>query len=115
MNHLSETERSELRALLENEKKTLELELSEHGRNVDGDWIGTPSGFGAGEADEIDAADRFEELATNIPLVESLETRYKEVIDALERMGAGTYGVTDAGDVIPIDRLRANPAARTNI
>lgn len=115
MKHLTTSEIEELTALLKDEKKTLEMELSEHGRKVGSDWIGTPSGFGAQEPDDVDTADRFEELATNIPLVEELEKRHTEVVDALERISKGTYGVTDEGNEIPVQRLRANPAARTNV
>lgn len=115
MKHLTESERNELRTLLTEEKSTLETELSQYGRKVGEDWIGTPSGFGSGEADEVDAADRFEELATNVPLVENLEARYHEVLEALVRMDSGSYGLTDSGEEIPVARLRANPAARTNV
>ncbi|OGG58526.1 hypothetical protein A2765_02245 [Candidatus Kaiserbacteria bacterium RIFCSPHIGHO2_01_FULL_56_24] len=115
MQHLSEEEQEELRAMLSAEKDSLEEELAEHGKKVGTDWQGTAAGFGAEEADPIDAADALEELVINVPLVEELEKRYKEVIAALKRMEEGTYGLTEGGEPIDIDRLRANPAAQANI
>lgn len=46
---------------------------------------------------------------------EAMESRLKEVEEALERMNDGTYGLTDSGEVIPEGRLRANPAATTTV
>ena len=114
MKHLSIKESDELRAALDAEQADLEEQLAEHGKKSAGDWQGTPKGFDAGEADEGDTADRMEELATNVPLVEELETRLKDVNDALVKMDKGTYGICEKdGSEIPIDRLSANPAART--
>lgn len=114
MQHLSTNQLDELRAALDAEHADLEEQLAEHGRKSGGDWQGTPKGFDAGEADASDTADRMEELATNVPLVEELESRLKDVKDALERMDKGTYGMCEKdGTEIPLDRLEANPAART--
>jgi len=116
MEHLSSDEIEELRALLGAEKDSLEEELAEHGRKVGDDWQGTAKGFSADEADTTDAADSMEELAVNIPLVEELESRYKEVVAAMKRIIEGKYGLDEnTGEPIDIKRLRANPAARTNI
>lgn len=114
MNHLTEDQREELRGALHAEKDALEEELAGYGRKVNGDWVGTASDVGA-EADEVDEADKLEELSVNVPLVEKLEARHKELVAALQRMEAGTYGVTAAGDPIDFDRLQANPAATTII
>lgn len=116
MSHISQQELHELREALETERKDLEKSLAEHGRNVGGDWQGTPHGFNVNEADEADEADKMEELATNISLVETLEARFRDVIDALEKMKNGTYGLCEkTGEQIPLARLRANPAARTHV
>ncbi len=40
----------------------------------------------------MDAADTMEELAINVPLVETLEARLKDVTLALARMKTGEYG-----------------------
>lgn len=114
MQHLSEDELDELRALLGAEKDSLEEELAEHGRKVGDDWQGAAAG--ENEPDQVDTADALEELATNIPLVEELEKRYKEILAAMKRIREGTYGLdANTGEPIDIDRLRANPAATTNI
>lgn len=116
MEHFSADELDELRALLGAEKDSLEEELAEHGRKVGDDWQGTAKGFSSDEADPNDTADSMEEFATNIPLVEELESRYKEVRAAIQRIADGKYGLDEnTGEPIDIKRLRANPAARTNI
>ncbi|HWO07743.1 MAG TPA: hypothetical protein VNM40_04160 [Candidatus Paceibacterota bacterium] len=115
MQHLTEEEIEELRAALHAEKDSLEEELAEHGRKVGDDWVGTAEGFSGNEPDDTDEADKMEELTVNVALVEELEKRYKEIVSALKRMDDGTYGTADNGEPIDIDRLRANPAATTNI
>lgn len=108
----------ELRAALEVEKENLEEELAGHGRvqNETGDWQGASIGFEGEEADPNDVADQIEELATNVPLVEELEHRHIDVAEALEKMDQGIYGICEvSGDPIPLDRLKANPAARTTL
>src|SRR5687767_7391557 len=42
---------------------------------------------------------------------ETLEERLKEIEAALQRIEAGTYGITETGELIPEERLQANPAA----
>ncbi len=113
MEHLSTDEREELRAALYAEKDSLEEELASYGKKVGGDWQGTAAGFEEEEADDVDAADKMEELTVNVPLVEELESRHKEIVAALARMEDGTYGLTESGDPIDVKRLRANPAATT--
>ncbi|MEK7107371.1 MAG: TraR/DksA C4-type zinc finger protein [Patescibacteria group bacterium] len=116
MTHINGEELNELRAALDAELASLEEELASHGRAIPGigDWQGTTGGLVGEEADPNDAADQMEELATNVPLVEELEKRYKEVAGALQNMEKGTYGVCEKCDeAIPVKRLRANPAART--
>lgn len=116
MEHFSPDEIDELNALLGAEKDSLEEELSQHGRKVGDDWQGSAQGFGGERADAIDAADNIEELAINVPLVEELEKRYKEVLAALQRIEDGKFGLDEnTGEPIDVERLRANPAARTNI
>ncbi len=115
MEHLTPSEIEELKAALDGEKALLEEELAEHGRKVGGNWQGTASGFDENESDDVDAADKMEELSVNVALVEELEVRYKEILAALKRVEEGTYGLTETGEPIDPDRLRANPAALTNI
>jgi RNA polymerase-binding transcription factor DksA len=116
MKKLSQVEIDELREALEVEQANLEEELASHGRvqSETGDWQGNSSGLEGEEADPNDAADQIEELVTNVPLVEELEARHGEVEEAIERVEQGIYGMCEAcGKTIPINRLKANPAART--
>ena len=118
MNDLTEDQLEEFRGVLEAEKDSLEEELASHGRvqNETGDWQGSSGGLSGIEADPNDAADQIEELATNVPLVEELEKRHRDVVDALKKMDNEKYGLCEVCDEpIPADRLEANPAARTCI
>ena len=115
MKHLTEDQLEELRVALDAESTDLEEQLAEHGKKVDGNWQGTPAGFEQeSDSEPEDVADRFEELATNVPLVEELELRLKDVQRALKKMDTGQYGICErTGEEIPFKRLEANPAART--
>lgn len=113
MSHLSEGQLEDLRASLEAERDSLDEELATHGKKVGGDWKGSSESKGE-EPDPNDAADNIEELATNVPLVEELEARHREVDKAIAKMKKGTYGTCDVCKAeIPLDRLEANPAATT--
>ena len=114
MKHITEEQLEELRGALGAERDAVEEELATYGRvQEDGEWRGAAVGEGP-EADPNDAADQIEELAVNVPLVEELEKRHRDIADALEKMEDGTYGICEADEKeIPFDRLEANPAART--
>ncbi len=115
MTHITNAELEDFRATLEDERATLDAELAEHGKKSGDDWQGMNETSGM-EPDPTDAADEIEELITNVPLVEELESRRKDVTDALRRIKDHTFGICEAGgDEIPLDRLEANPAARTCI
>lgn len=106
----------DMQALLAAEKDQLEEELASHGKKVNGDWEGSSATAQSGEIDPNTVADQIEELATNIPLVEELEGRYRQVLAALKRIDEGKYGKCEVcGKEIPGDRLEANPAAATCI
>ncbi|MDP3646220.1 MAG: TraR/DksA C4-type zinc finger protein [bacterium] len=116
MKKISQVEIDEFREMLEVEEANLVEELASHGRvqSETGDWQGSSSGLEGTEADPTDAADQIEELITNVPLVEELEARHTEVEDAIEKMDQGIYGLCeDCNKPISLDRLKANPAART--
>lgn len=115
---IAQADLEELREKLEIEKTELEDELASHGRiqSETGDWTGASVGFEGEESDPNDVADQIEELATNVPLVEDLEDRHRDVIDALEKMDEGVYGICEvSSEPIPLERLKANPSARTLI
>ena len=115
---IPQADMEELRIALTHERENLEEELAGHGRvlNDAGDWEGASIGFDGEESDPNDVADQIEELVTNVPLVAELEERHTDVVEALEKMEQGIYGICEEGDeAIPLERLKANPAARTCI
>lgn len=64
--------------------------------------------------DPDENASEVEVYADNLSLEGTLEDNLRDVNDALAKMTAGTYGVCEkTGKDIPLDRLEANPAART--
>jgi RNA polymerase-binding transcription factor DksA len=102
---------------LEAEKVTLEKELGKVGRrNPDNlsDWEATPDVKDVSQADENIVADNIESYDENTAIVNTLETRYNDVKLALDKIEKGTYGICEISEhEIEIDRLEANPSART--
>jgi RNA polymerase-binding protein DksA len=112
---LTEVQLEELRGALAAEKDAVEEELASHGKISGKSWVGSSESEGE-EADPIDAADNIEELSVNVPMVEDLQKRRKDIDDALEKMDDDAYGTCETcGEMIPFDRLEADPAARTCI
>jgi RNA polymerase-binding transcription factor DksA len=111
---MNDTERYKSR--LEEEKAKLEGELKSVGRrnpSNPGDWEAVPSETGS-EPDPSDQAEHQEGYRENAAILDDLEIRYNEVLAALERIEAGTYGTCEAGgEEIEEERLAADPAART--
>lgn len=101
---------------LEEEKNKLEnnLKTIAH-RNPDApeDWNVNYPNLNIMPAAKDEVADQEEEYENRASLELGLESRLKDVNDALERLRSGQYGVCAKGEE-PIDesRLRANPAAR---
>lgn len=102
---------------LEEEKTKLLGELASIGRiNPDNpdDWEAVPADPGSRESDPNNKADMIEDYETNTAILKQLEIQLHDVIDALARIEAGTYGVCEvSGKEIEEGRLKANPAART--
>jgi RNA polymerase-binding transcription factor DksA len=103
---------------LTDEKTQLEGELASIGRrnpSNPADWEAVPDETGR-EPEEGDTADAIEGYAENVAVLNDLENRYNEVLAALARIEAGTYGTcTVGGETIEAARLEANPAAATCI
>ena len=90
-------------------------ELGIHNPSVPEDLIATPHEKIDAEPDENTAADRSEDWQERRATVATLETRYNNIVRALKKIEAGTYGMCEVcGDPIEADRLQANSAARTN-
>jgi DnaK suppressor protein len=106
------------KSLLE-EFNILEGELSKIGRkNPDNpdDWEAVPAVWDTTGADKNESSDAIDEFETNSAKLKQLETRYNNIKLALKKIEEGNYGKdeTDGSD-IPIERLEANPAARTKV
>jgi DnaK suppressor protein len=100
---------STLQTSLEQELKTI-AEFN----TTTGDWEVRMDDAIIGEADENDIADFGEEADERIATLAELETRYRNVIRALKKIEAGTFGICEiSGEPIAEARLAANPAART--
>jgi RNA polymerase-binding transcription factor DksA len=66
------------------------------------------------DSDSNNIADFGEEADERIATLAELETRYRNVVRALEKIEAGTFGLCEiSGEPIEEARLNANPAART--
>lgn len=102
---------------LEAEKKLLEKEMGDVGRkNPDNptDWEAVPTDDEPQVADENLAADRIEGYEENAAILNTLETRYQELKEALNRIEKSTYGKCSVcGTEIDVERLEANPSAST--
>ena len=102
---------------LENELKTLETELKSVGHknpNNPKDWEPSSGEVDINASDAADIADNIESYESNTAILKPLETQYNDVKAALEKIKKGKYGICEVGgEEIEIDRLEANPAAKT--
>ena len=115
----------ELKIALEKEKELLLQELKTIATpdpKVKGDWDTLHTEMGGDEVVSVqdlqggEEADEVEEDTTNEGIVQNLEVRLQEVNEALERMAESTYGTDEkTGNPISIERLRANPAAKSDL
>lgn len=106
---LTDTERNELKGLIDRRRGELAREIKSGVARARGD------SFNAVAGEAPDAGD--EALASLVVDTKNAETRRDvdelQALDtALARMTAGNYGICDdCGDEIPLERLRANPGA----
>jgi len=108
----------EFRSKLEAELARITAELTLIGTQdpTTGDWEATPNADELGNADENVEADATEEWGTNRSILTELETRYRNIKRALEKIEQGTFGICEiSGEPIEPERLAVNPAARTTI
>ena len=99
------------------EKAKIEGELgtiAEKNPDQPSDWSTTYPDLNVMSAAKEEIADQEEEYENRASLELELESRLKDINEAMEKMTAGKYGVCAVGGE-PIDeaRLRANPAALT--
>ncbi|HEX8974802.1 MAG TPA: TraR/DksA C4-type zinc finger protein [Patescibacteria group bacterium] len=104
---------AELKEKLLEEKTRIESDLKRIAKpgNVEGDYNTTFNEIGT---DEDENATEVEEYTDNLALETTLEKQLRDIIEALERIEAGTYGKCENCDAeIPVERLKAYPAAKT--
>ncbi len=102
---------------LEAEKKLLEEELKTVGRknpHNPKDWEPRYTITDTSGADQLEVADELEKYQNNIAILNSLESKYNEVLKAIEKIHKNKYGICEiSGEAIEEDRLEANPSAKT--
>ncbi len=106
---------------LEEEKKQLEIQLSELGKRNPAnpeDWETMPAeaGMDVRITEQSELADTFEEFENRSAIGAHLEEKLQKVRAALALIEKGAYGVCGVcGEKIDEKRLEANPAAATCI
>jgi RNA polymerase-binding transcription factor DksA len=106
---------AELKDTLLAEKKRLEDALSKFATKTDvpGEYETRMEEIGTDMEDNVTEVEGY---VDNLAVEANLEHELRDVLDALEKMDAGTYGICEkTGTEIALDRLRAYPAARTAI
>ena len=100
----------EMRGVLEQEEKRLMTELKAISHQTDGDTEADFPDYGRNDEDNATEIADYQALSSTATVIEE---RLKDVQAALARIEAGKYGTTEDGRMIPENRLRANPAAKT--
>jgi DnaK suppressor protein len=107
---------SELKATLMTEKENLEKSLGKMAISVDKkDGEYTPAFEDLG-MDREDNATEVEQFTDNLPVEVALENKLKDILEALEKIEAGTYGICEnCQQAIDLERLKITPSAKTCI
>ena len=101
-----------MRGRLEAEEKQLRHELQMTARQEKGDFKAKYPEYGRHEDEN---ADEIADYTARAGTVEATEERLENVRAALTSLEKGSYGLTADGELIPQERLNANPAATTLI
>ncbi len=106
----------ELKTALLKEKAELESDLGKIARPVDKKEGDYETSFEEIGTDKDDNATEVDQYTQNLSVENTLEKKLQEIIEALLMMEKGTYGFCEnCQKEIPLDRLRANPSAKTCI
>lgn len=110
---------NELKQKLEKEKENIEKELekfADKDKKLKGDWdTRFPQWNGDSGSSALErAADQVEEYSNLLSLEYNLETRFKDINLALEKIERGNYGKCEkCGKEISKERLKVYPVAKT--
>jgi DnaK suppressor protein len=100
----------ELKNILLEQKKELEGQLNKIAEKENGDYEASFDDFGRNAEDN---AEEVEEYTAKVGVTETLEKKLSEINVALEKIENGTYGFCEnCKEEIPLERLRAYPAAK---
>jgi len=103
-----------LKSALIKEKLELENNLAAIAKPVNkatGDYTTSFEDIGP---DREDNASEVEQYSDNLPVEITLEKKLQDIIEALDRMEKGNYGVcANCNQEIDIERLKINPSAKT--
>ncbi len=106
----------ELKEALTREKEELEKDLARIAKPAsekEGDYEPAFEDIGRDIDDNITEVEQFTD---NLPVEITLQKKLHDVLEALERMEKGTYGICEnCHQEIDIERLKANPSAKTCI
>lgn len=109
----------ELKTMLLQEKQELEENLGKIAKPVEGTKGDYETTFDQLGNDPDENATEVSEYSDNLAVETTLEKRLQDINEALQRIEDGTYGTCsncEGGEQeISIERLRANPAAKTCI
>lgn len=104
----------ELKAKLLEEKKELEENLGKIAKPVDKEKGDYETSFEDIGSDKDDNATEVEQYSQNISIETNLEKQLQSVIESLEKIENGTYGICkNCQGEVSIERLRVNPSAKT--
>ena len=101
-----------MKGKLEEERKQLQAELKGDSHVADGEYQANFPEYGRSEEENVTEMEDYQSI---LATTNAAKERLVEVEEALDRIHTNRYGVTDDGQEIPEDRLRANPAASTLI
>lgn len=109
-------DKQKIKEELEKEKEILLGQLEGIGKlNTETEeWEATPEEIDFPETDQNDMADRFEDFESRSSMVKILGPRLNNILKALKNINKASFGVCEVcKKEIELDRIQANPAART--
>ncbi|GBD34138.1 RNA polymerase-binding transcription factor DksA [bacterium HR34] len=105
----------EIKQNLEDELEKVRQELSKIAYEEDGRWTTKfpEQSLEGSHQEPTEAADEVEDYTAMLKIKESLEKRYNEIKEALQKIEKGSYGKCEkCGQEISEKRLKANPTAK---
>lgn len=103
----------ELKKKLEVEKTELEENLNRIAKPINAKEGDYETSFESIGEDNDDNATEVDQYTQNLSVESSLEKQLQDIIDALEKMETGAYGICEnCQKEIPLERLMVNPSAK---